>query len=43
MGIKVRLFGLLEQISLDDLVPQDRFTRQVAVTLDLTYDAHQDQ
>jgi transposase len=37
MGTKVRLFGPLEHISLEDLVPKDHFYRQVERTLDLTF------
>ncbi len=37
MGTKVRLFGPLEQVSLEDLVPTDHFYRHLERTLDLTF------
>ncbi len=37
MGTKVRLFGPLHNVSLEDLVPQNHFYRQVERTLDLTF------
>lgn len=37
MGTKVRLFGPLVNVSLEDLVPKDHFYRQVERTLDLAF------
>ncbi len=37
MGTKVRLFGPLEQVSLEDLVPMDHFYCHLERTLDLTF------
>ena len=37
MGTKVRLFEPLAHVSLEDLVPQDHFYRQVERTLDLAF------
>src|SRR3712207_1156055 len=37
MGTKVRLFGPLEHVSLEDLVPTDHFYRHLERTLDLTF------
>src|SRR5919106_1104243 len=37
MGTKVRLFGPLNNVSLEELVPKDHFYRQVEQTLDLTF------
>jgi transposase len=37
MGTKVRLFGPLKQVSLEDLVPADHFYRQVDRMLDLGF------
>ena len=37
MGAKVRLFGPLEGVSLDDLVPRNHFYRHVDRTLDLSF------
>ncbi len=37
MGIKVRLFGTLDNVSLDDLVLKDHFYRQTERTLDLSF------
>jgi hypothetical protein len=37
MGIKQRHFAPLEQITLEQLVPQDQFYRQVERTLDLSF------
>ena len=37
MGTKVRLFGPLHNVSLEDLVPKDHFYRRVDHTLDLTF------
>ena len=37
MGTKVRLFGSLHTVSLEDLVPKNHFYRHVEHTLDLTF------
>jgi transposase len=37
MGTKVRLFGPLDNLSLEDLVPTDHFYRHVEQTLDLAF------
>jgi transposase len=37
MGTKARLFGPLDNVSLEDLVPKDHFYRQVERTLDLSF------
>src|SRR5919199_1156850 len=37
MGTKVRLFGPLHNVSLEDLVPKKHFYRQVERTLDLSF------
>jgi transposase len=37
MGTKVRLFGPLEQVCLEDLVPNDHFYREVDRMLDLSF------
>lgn len=37
MGTKVRRFGPLEQVSLEELVPKDHFYRHVERTLDLAF------
>ncbi len=37
MGTKVRRFGPLEHVSLEDLVPKDHFYRHLEQTLDLTF------
>ncbi len=37
MGTKVRWFGPLEQVSLEELVPKDHFYRHVERTLDLAF------
>jgi hypothetical protein len=37
MGTKARLFGPLEQVSLEDLVPKDHFYRHVERSLDLSF------
>lgn len=37
MGTKARLFGRLEQVSLEDLVPPDQFYRHVEQALDLAF------
>ena len=37
MGMKIRRFGRLDNVSLEDLVPKDHFYRQVERTLDLSF------
>jgi transposase len=37
MGVKVRTFGPLHNVSLEDLVPKDHFYRHVERTLDLSF------
>src|SRR5919202_1539574 len=37
MGTKVRLFGSLDHVSLEDLVPKDNFYRHVERSLDLSF------
>jgi transposase len=37
MGTKVRVFGQLPPVSLEDLVPPDHFYRHLEVTLDLSF------
>ena len=37
MGTKVRRFGPLEHVTLENLVPKDHFYRQVERTLDLSF------
>ena len=37
MGTKARLFGLLDQVSLEELVPKDHFYRHVEQSLDLSF------
>ena len=37
MGTKVRLFGSLDHVSLEDLVPKTHFYRHVESSLDLTF------
>ncbi len=37
MGTKVRLFGPLEQVCLEDLVPKDSFYRHADRVLDLAF------
>ena len=37
MGSKARIFGPLEQVSLEDLIPKDHFYRHVERTLDLSF------
>ena len=37
MGTKARVFGLLHDVSLEDLVPRDTFYRHVEAKLDLNF------
>jgi hypothetical protein len=37
MGTKVRIFGLLHDVSLEDLVPSNSFYRHVEAKLDLSF------